>query len=1253
MTDFFNEEQDAGTNLTKWNRTDTYTFTSISGITGPVVCHGPAPGQYTLTLTGLPTHAKLRYSLYWHFVDSLDNEESYLMIDGVIYAEFRKSGFTDAPVYTINRCTTSTWTPATYSYAPWGTSNDTKDGYVVFNTGWFDHTASTVIIDHVLGHDQAQTDEAMYLSHVHLEFLSEVGTIPTNGLYLHLDAALANSFPGKQKFVFRARRVGTTESVIFTHYHKANSLPVSSSTEGFFTPPPSRPRVTTTSTTTSTSTTTEPPTPVTINISQNLGSPILAHQVPVITFTLNLPVIDFDLANVTAVGVGTLSSFAYTPGTTTATALFTPTLDALGSFSILISLRKVKGTNGAWNQNSNVLTLNVNAVRPEMVITTSDPLLIAGETALVTFTSSNSTTTFDSAGVTFQGPGTLTGFTAVSGTVYTATVTPRASWVGEIEVNVAINEYTNTIGNFNRPSNVLKIPIDTRIPSMVITVDDSFLTYSQTATLTFTSNLATSDFILNDITVNGKGTLGTLSGSDEVYTSVYTPQADEITISASNYNQPSYTSFLKLNGTSVATVGRGHMAAVFDTSEGNIKFVSSTTKDTYGTPSDITDLISYLNAIPTGNLLVMTSFDATTVDTALRTTLNSDFGGVRSDTWSSIRYSHVFIGYKNVTGRTAYEDIMYNGEDGDLLASVYGVAGSFMANVQAAVYTSANGNPNTSSNDLSLAYDTERPNMVIYSVDQYLTYGETSVVYFIASQPTTDFVAGDIVITGDGALSGFTAVSSMIYTAVVTPTTNTVGNVFLSVPGSSFTNSVGNPNLPSRLVRVPVMTVTTTTSTTSTTTAGPTSTTTTTTASGGGGGGGTSTSTTTASGGGGGGGGTSTSTTTASGGGGGSTSTSTSTTTIACPSITYPATSTHGTYFTWSISGAQPNEGWYVDVTGDFTNRVPGTGTIAVDASGAATYTDGDWSNVGPGYATNLGTVTLTFHFDSGCVVTVPHTISAAGTPTSTSTTTTTTSTTAAPTTTTTVAPPPGGGIINFTLNASCASGLGVYEVDNLSPYPPGNYEISYMPRTTPYDPSESSDDRGPYQALDYLQRTNLANGTYYVTVRYASDTAIFTSKSVAISCSTTTTAAPNPVSLADINGNKSTHLVVLGGSPVAACNIYLYFAPNGDIYTQTGEGDINDLGSWYIPETGGAGSGYYIRWTVNSVIANTGAGNYYDVSSGWLSLGSTKSFGVSAGSTSAARQIEVSYTVEIATDSGGSNIVATGTHSLEALVSL
>ena len=102
--------------------------------------------------------------------------------------------------------------------------------------------------------------------------------------------------------------------------------------------------------------------------------------------------------------------------------------------------------------------------------------------------------------------------------------------------------------------------------------------------------------------------------------------------------------------------------------------------------------------------------------------------------------------------------------------------------------------------------------------------------------------------------------------------------------------------------------------------------------------------------------------------------------------ITYPTTSTHGTPFTWSISGAGANQTWYAQTSGAFTARVPNTGTLAVDGSGAASYTNGDWGTIGPGLTNNYGAVTVTFYFTGGPTITKPHTVSQAASPTPTPT---------------------------------------------------------------------------------------------------------------------------------------------------------------------------------------------------------------------------------------------------------------------------
>ena len=62
---------------------------------------------------------------------------------------------------------------------------------------------------------------------------------------------------------------------------------------------------------------------------------------------------------------------------------------------------------------------------------------------------------------------------------------------------------------------------------------------------------------------------------------------------------------------------------------------------------------------------------------------------------------------------------------------------------------------------------------------------------FTASEATTDFVVGDITVSG-GALSDFAATSSTVYTATFTPTAS--GATTIDVASNKFTDAAGNNN---------------------------------------------------------------------------------------------------------------------------------------------------------------------------------------------------------------------------------------------------------------------------------------------------------------------------------------------------------------------------------------------------------------------------------------------------------------------------
>jgi hypothetical protein len=101
-----------------------------------------------------------------------------------------------------------------------------------------------------------------------------------------------------------------------------------------------------------------------------------------------------------------------------------------------------------------------------------------------------------------------------------------------------------------------------------------------------------------------------------------------------------------------------------------------------------------------------------------------------------------------------------------------------------------------------------------------------------------------------------------------------------------------------------------------------------------------------------------------------------------------------------------------------------------------------------------------------------------------------------------------------------------------------------------------------------------------------------------------------------------------------------LIFNSNGTIQAGTSNDGTQSAGNWASPTTTGIGSSYWVRFTET---ASSGAGQtvYGSARGVWHQISSTLYFGVSRTANGGGYR---TYTVEISSNSAGSNIVATKT---------
>ena len=124
---------------------------------------------------------------------------------------------------------------------------------------------------------------------------------------------------------------------------------------------------------------------------------------------------------------------------------------------------------------------------------------------------------------------------------------------------------------------------------------------------------------------------------------------NKIYAESSTYDVPSFQpARVIVNDISVVnTELRGHTLVVLD-SYGDVVTAATQydTWDTGGAPGASTALANALGAVASGNIVVLVSYDASALTAGVRAAINTGYGSTNSNTWTSFRNSHIFIGVK-------------------------------------------------------------------------------------------------------------------------------------------------------------------------------------------------------------------------------------------------------------------------------------------------------------------------------------------------------------------------------------------------------------------------------------------------------------------------------------------------------------------------------------------------------------------------------------------------------------------------------
>ena len=416
---------------------------------------------------------------------------------------------------------------------------------------------------------------------------------------------------------------------------------------------------------------------------------------------------------------------------TTSASVYTVIVTPIADGSVTLDVAADAAVDTAANANNAAAQYSVSydTVQPTVVIrSTGDP--VNGATT-ATFTFSEAVSGFDLVDIS-AGNATLSAFSTTNNSVYTVTVTPAVE--GDFTLDLAAAVANDTAGNANTAASQLTIGFDITLPTVGISAPAGPVNAAFTATVTFSE--AVVNFIEDDIIVVNASLSDFTAVSAMVYTVTVTPTTDgDVTLDIAA-------------GVAVDSATNGNSAA---------------------------DQLSV-------------SHDATlpTVD------ISAPAGTVNAAFISTVTFSEAVVNF--------IEDdiIVVNASLSDFTAvsaMVYTVTvtpttdGPVTLDVAADVAIDSATNGNSAANQLSVGFDTRLPTVDISGPTGAVNAAFTATVTF--SEAVVNFIEDDIIVV-NASLSDFTAVSAMVYTVTVTPTTD--GPVTLDVAADVAIDSATNGN---------------------------------------------------------------------------------------------------------------------------------------------------------------------------------------------------------------------------------------------------------------------------------------------------------------------------------------------------------------------------------------------------------------------------------------------------------------------------